>query len=91
MRNETNLVRSQPKRIYSDGVFKSFILMAYKSCFRLLSYLSIGILIFINRRIGFPELLCLGLMKRRCSFQLPLSGHVFCVNLIEYVYGMGSK
>ena len=54
MRNASKFVRSQPKRIYSGSVFKSFILMAYKSCFRLLSYLSIGIIVSINRLIGFP-------------------------------------
>jgi hypothetical protein len=54
MRNETKSVRSRSEWIYSGGVFKSLILMAYKSCFHLLSYLSIGIIVSINRLIGFP-------------------------------------
>lgn len=61
MRNETKSARSQSEWIYSGSVFKSLILMAYKSRSRLLSHLSIGILVFINRRIGFPpqSFLCL--------------------------------
>jgi hypothetical protein len=54
MRNETKSARSRPEWIYSSSVFKRLILMAYKSRFRLLSYLNIGILVSINRLIGLP-------------------------------------
>jgi len=54
MRNETKSARSQSEWVYSSGVFKSLILMAYKSRFRLLSYLNIGIITSMNRLIGFP-------------------------------------
>ena len=56
MRNASQFARKEFHQGYSGSVFKSLILMAYKSRLCLLSYLSIGILISINRLISFPPI-----------------------------------